>query len=656
MFERLAGWRVDPSGLAPQGSCLVGAPGLVWTYAVSDAGIALAFFTIPLALAVFARRRRDPIFPTFRPILVLFAIFIFLCGGTHLLDVLTLWLPAYGLDAVVKAATAVVSIVAAVLLCRFVPKLLTLPSPTRLEEVNAALRESEGRYRASFDHSPVPMQILDENGILTGVSRSWLALLDYSEQEAIGRHITNFMPPGAKSWVESDLVTLMAEGEIHDRERRYLRRDGAIVDLLMSARPEHRNGSTWFVCVLIDVTERRRTEEALRRSEERLHQAQKMEAVGQLTGGIAHDFNNMLQSITGGLELMESRIAQGRPAEAGRYIATARKAADNASALTNRMLAFARRQALQPTVFDPDTLLRGMTDLIQSGVGPTVRLELNLRDGRSAVACDASQVESAVLNLAINARDAMPEGGTLTISTADRTLTLDDLDDQDSVLPGDYVEIAVSDTGKGMSSDVLLRAFEPFFTTKPFGRGAGLGLSQVYGFVRQSGGLVRLESQPGQGTTVRLYLPRKDHPRIKANGSAEDISAQTHAGRIASTASGATVLVVEDDLRIREMIVGVLNEEGYSVIDAGDGPSGLRIVQSPARIDLLLTDIGLPGLNGRQLADAARTSRQGLPVLLITGYAGAALDDKELAPGMQVLRKPFAFDALSARVREMIVG
>jgi signal transduction histidine kinase/CheY-like chemotaxis protein len=531
MFERLASWLVDPIALMPLGFCLQREPGFVWPYAVSEAGIALAYFVIPLALAVFARRRPDPLFPPLRPILRLIASSILLCGITHLLAVITLWTPAYGLEAIVKAATSVVSIAAAIALCRVLPQALALPSRKHLEETYTALRASE----------------------------------------------------------------------------------------------------------------------------ERLHHAQKMEAVGQLTGGIAHDFNNMLQSITGGLELVERRIAQGHAAEAARYIDLARKAADNASALTNRMLAFARRQALQPTIIAPNALLRGMKQLIQTGVGPTVHVELHLLDGKWSATCDGSQLESALLNLAINARDAMPEGGTLKLETADRTLALADLADQEGVQAGDYVEIAITDTGMGMSRDVLLRAFEPFFTTKPFGSGTGLGLSQVYGFTRQSGGFVRLESQPGDGTTVRLFLPRKDSPAADVSGSSEATPTAHHYVDPAktSTTADATVLVVEDEERIREMIVGLLNEQGYSVMEAEDGPSGLRIVQSSVRLDLLLTDVGLPGLNGRQLADAARASRPDLPVLFITGYAGTSFDNV-LGSGVQVLRKPFTFEALTARVRNMI--
>lgn len=331
MVEGLVSWLAGPAGLKPRGFCLLWETEFVWTYAVSGSGIAIAYFTIPLALAIFARRRRDPLFPPLRPILWGFAGFILLCGATHLVDVLTLWVPAYGLGASITAATSIVSIVTAIAVWRILPRGLALPSPRQLEEANAALRDSEDRHRSSFEHSPVPMQTLDGNGALTGVSRSWLSLLGYSDDEVIGRPVDDFQMSDTGGGAELDFGTLKDDGEIHGLERRYLRRDGTTADVLLSARREMRKGSAWIVCVLIDVTDRRRTEQALRLTQERLQQAQKMEAIGQLTGGIAHDFNNMLQSITGCLELTDGRIAQGRSAEAGHFIAIARKAADNAA-------------------------------------------------------------------------------------------------------------------------------------------------------------------------------------------------------------------------------------------------------------------------------------------------------------------------------------
>jgi PAS domain S-box-containing protein len=391
-----------------------------------------------------------------------------------------------------------------------------------------------------------------------------------------------------------------------------------------------------------EVLERERVEDALR-------QSHKMEAVGQLTGGIAHDFNNMLQAIGGSLEMMRRRVEQGRPEEAGRYVEGARRTVERAAALTHRLLAFARRQALAPKLVEPDTLVEGMAELIRRTVGPAIQVELRIRGGIWTVLCDPSQLENALLNLAINARDAMPDGGTLTISTQHVRLSAMDVAGEEGVEPGEYIEIAVTDTGAGMDEVTRSRAFEPFFTTKPLGQGTGLGLSQLYGFARQSDGVVRLDSVPGQGTTVRLYLPR--HARI---GMAQEVGSGQAEARQAG--AGETVLLVEDEAQVRELVAEALRELGYDVMEASDGPAALRVLHGSrgSRVDLLVTDVGLPGgLNGRQVADAARERRPGLPVLFVTGYAGGALE-AHLAPGMAVISKPFTLDALAQRVRAML--
>jgi signal transduction histidine kinase/ActR/RegA family two-component response regulator len=397
-----------------------------------------------------------------------------------------------------------------------------------------------------------------------------------------------------------------------------------------------------------DVTERLEQQERLRDAEEALRQSQKMEAVGQLTGGIAHDFNNLLTGIMGSLELLQSRLSQGRLGEIDRYVATAQGAARRAAALTHRLLAFSRRQTLDPKLTDLNRLVMGMEELIRRTVGPQIALEVVTAGGLWPTLIDSSQLESALLNLCINARDAMPEGGRLTIETANKWLDHHAAGERD-LPPGQYISLCVTDTGTGMASDVIQRAFEPFFTTKPLGQGTGLGLSMVYGFVRQSGGQVRIYSELGHGTTMCLYLPR-----YYGKGAEQPAAPDTKSA--ARVTNGQTVLVVDDEPSVRMLVTDVLEELGFTVIEAADGPSGLKALQADARIDLLITDVGLPGgMNGRQLADAARTTRTDLKVLFITGYAeNAIIGNGQLAPGMEILTKPFVVEALAARVLEML--
>jgi len=395
--------------------------------------------------------------------------------------------------------------------------------------------------------------------------------------------------------------------------------------------------------------------ESRERVEEELRQSQKMEAVGQLTGGLAHDFNNLLQGVTGSLEMMRIRAAQGRTAEFDRYIETAMGSANRATALTHRLLAFSRRQTLDPKPTDMNHLVSGLEDLFRRTVGPGIRLETSLASEPWPILCDPNQLESALLNLVINARDAMPDGGHLLIETAntvlrDRRGAPRDWPPQD-VPPGDYAALSVADTGSGMAPDVISRAFDPFFTTKPTGQGTGLGLSMIYGFVVQSGGHVRLRSEVGQGTTVTIYLPRH------LGASIAVMEGDTAASSPAATVS-SVVLVVDDEPDVRLVVRDILSDLGYTILEAETGRAGLDIVTSGVHIDLLLTDVGLPGgMNGRQLADAARQHRPDLKVLFITGYAeNVAIGNDRMEQGMQVMVKPFALEMLAIRVQSIING
>ncbi|MES2529918.1 MAG: ATP-binding protein [Pseudomonadota bacterium] len=381
--------------------------------------------------------------------------------------------------------------------------------------------------------------------------------------------------------------------------------------------------------------------------QEALRQSQKMEAVGQLTGGLAHDFNNLLASISGSFELMQRRLSQGRVSDFERYISVGQGAAKRAAALTHRMLAFSRRQTLEPKPTDVNRLVGGMEELIRRTIGPENELEFVGAVGLWTTQVDPHQLENALLNLCINARDAMPSGGRLTIETANKWM--DERAGRERDLPpGQYVSLCVTDTGTGMTPEVIQRVFEPFFTTKPIGMGTGLGLSMVYGFARQSGGQVRVYSEVGMGTTMCVYLPRH-------HMAPEDFELPVPVEPPRRSAAG-TVLVVDDEPSVRALVVEVLGDLGFQTLEAGDGAGGLAVLQSTVTIDLLITDVGLPGgMNGRQLADGGRASRPGLKVLFITGYAeNAVLGNGHLEPGMQVLTKPFTLDALALRVQDLI--
>ena len=436
---------------------------------------------------------------------------------------------------------------------------------------------------------------------------------------------------GPHLWTEEELETIR---EVTERSWAHVERVRAEVELRqLNATLEAR------------VDERTQELQAVHES---LRQSQKMEAVGQLTGGIAHDFNNLLAGISGSLELLSKRLSEGRLNGMERYIGAAQGAAQRAASLTQRLLAFSRRQTLDPKPTDLNRLIQGMDDLIRRSIGPDVELEVVGAGGLWLTRIDPSQLENSLLNLCINARDAMaPNGGRLTIETSNKWL--DERAARDRELPpGQYVSLCVTDTGSGMTPDVQARAFDPFFTTKPMGQGTGLGLSMIHGFVRQSGGQVRIYSEIGKGTTMCLYLPRYVGEILGGEEVLEPV--------VPEGGHGETVLIIDDEETIRMLVAEVLGEAGYRVIEAPDGPSGLETLRSDQRIDLLISDVGLPGgMNGRQIADAARETRPELKVLFITGYAeNAAVGNGLLAPGMEVITKPFVMADLAAKVHEMI--
>lgn len=451
---------------------------------------------------------------------------------------------------------------------------------------------------------------------------------------------------------DGDYMWLEANGQVsHAPDGTPLTFSGVLIDIserrAVEADRDHATAALRALAETLELRVAQRSEE-LMRSEEQLRQSQKMEAVGQLTGGLAHDFNNLLAGILGSLEMMNTRLGQGRLKDIDKYMGAAQGAAKRAAALTHRLLAFSRRQTLDPKTTDVNVLVDGMFDLVQRTVGPSVTIKVDRVPDAWLVQVDPSQLESALLNLCINARDAMPEGGSILVETSNRcidrrTAALQDLPE------GQYLALRVSDTGVGMPPDVVEKAFDPFFTTKPLGQGTGLGLSMIYGFAKQSNGQARIHSIVGQGTTVSIYLPRHQ-------GTAEPLEEASAQDLIPIATMGETVLIVEDEPTVRLLVTDVLEDLGYTAIEATDSAGGLRVLQSNTRIDLLISDVGLPGgINGRQMAEAGRVKRPDLKVLFITGYAeNALLSHGQLEPGMFVLTKPFSMESLAARIEQML--
>ena len=478
------------------------------------------------------------------------------------------------------------------------------------------------------------------DGYLKAVNPAWTRMLGWSEAELLTEPFAALIDAADHAEM-GEVVARLARGEtVVDFVDHLHCKDGSQRTLTWNAVPD---GDAFYI-VGRDITLQREIEEQLR-------QSQKMEAVGQLTGGIAHDFNNLLTGIVGSLDLMQTRMAQGRTENLERYARAAMSSANRAAALTHRLLAFSRRQPLDPKPVDANALVTSLEDLLRRTLGEAIGLEIVTAGGLWPTLCDPHQLESALLNLAINARDAMPEGGRLTVETCNTHLDRAYAASHPEVRSGQYICICVTDTGTGMTPDVAARAFDPFFTTKPIGQGTGLGLSMIYGFARQSEGHAKIYSEVGHGTTVKIYLPR-----FRGEAAAPGLP-DTPLARQAAAGRDETVLVVEDEPVVRDLVVEVVRDLGFHALEAADGPAGLALLQSDARIDLLVTDVGLPGLNGRQMAEAARATpdRSALKVLFITGYAeNAALASGFLDPGMEMITKPFPVDTLATRIQAMI--
>jgi PAS domain S-box-containing protein len=661
----------------PHGHCYLWTPSLVWLHAVSDALIALAYASIPFAIVYFVRRRHDL---PFHWIFLAFGVFIVACGATHAMEVWNLWHADYWIAGVIKAVTAAASLTTAVALVRVMPTALALPSPEALRKVHEQLRRAhdeletrviertaeldganralrtevkerkaaEERFRLLAEGvSDYAIDMLDTQGRVETWTAGGERILGYRADEIVGRHFSCFYTPEdvASGGVARHLERAAAEGHL-EYECRHLRKDGSEfhASVAVTALKDEAGALSGFAQVIRDLTERSKAAEELRKTEAQLLHAQKMEAVGRLAGGVAHDFNNLLGVIVGYTELLRRQVPDA-DAVRGR-IDKILDAAEQATTLTRQLLAFSRRQILQPRVLDLNELVAGMHDMLRRLIGEDVDLVTRPAASLGRVRADRGQIEQVIMNLAVNARDAMPQGGRLTIETAEVTLGAEYADAHVAVTPGPHVLLAVSDTGSGMDAETRARIFEPFFTTKPEGKGTGLGLATVYGIVKQSGGNIWVYSEPGRGTTFKVYLPevREAVDRDVAPAGAADLP-RGH----------ETVLVVEDQEMLREMISEALRAQGYEVLPARDAVEAQHVAARHTRaIHLLLTDLVMPGMGGRELARRLLASRQTTRVLYMSGYTGEAVARHGIEEGLPFLEKPFTTVALARRIRKVL--
>ena len=513
-----------------------------------------------------------------------------------------------------------------------------------IRDVFSRLYESERQFRNLVESvTDYAIFMLDQNGLITTWNAGAERIKGYTNDEIIGQHFSIFYTADDRrnGVPEQALATARRTGRVAMDGWR-VRKSGDLfwASVIINEVHDEEGRATGFAKVTRDLTERRTIEEQLR-------QVQKMEAIGQLTGGIAHDFNNLLTVISGNIETVQRRMSRTDPG-LYRNLEAAARAVERASTLTHRLLAYSRRQPLEPRSVESNRLIMGMSDLLGRTIGANITIETVLAAGLWQVSADANQVENAILNLAVNARDAMPDGGKLTLETANTYLDEAYAKINAEVIPGQYVMVAVSDTGIGMTPEVVEKAFEPFFTTKGLGEGTGLGLSQVYGFIKQSGGHIKIYSELGEGTTVRFYLPRLHERPPVVQEDALVVQPPPLGGQ-------ETILVVEDNDEVRAYTTDILRELGYEVFEATEGDTALSLIASEPRIKLLFTDVGLPGpFNGRQIADEARKLRSDLKILFTTGYAqNAIIHQGRLDPGVQLIVKPFNFAGLAAKIRQI---
>jgi PAS domain S-box-containing protein len=521
---------------------------------------------------------------------------------------------------------------------------------TEKKKTEEALKESEERFRLLVQGvTDYSIFMLDPQGHVTNWNAGAQRIKGYDESEIVGRHFSQFYtePDRANGLPKRALETAAREGKF-EAEGWRVRKDGTrfwanvIIDPIRNDQGE----LIGFAKITRDITERRKAQEALEEAQAALFQAQKMEAVGQLTGGVAHDFNNLLTIIVNNLDLLTRNAHDARDI---RLIESAQRAAERGAKLTQQLLAFSRRQPLQPNAHNPNMLIEGFETVLRRACGELIRLQLSLAPRVRWISVDAPQFESALLNLVVNARDAMPDGGSIKIMTGNVTLAEKDTAST-SLPPGQYVSIVVQDTGTGMSPDIISRVFEPFFTTKEIGKGTGLGLSQVYGFVTQSGGHIKVDSTPGQGTRVIMLLPAQDSEEDtpEENGDDKERPIRDSAG---------TVLIVEDEPAVREVASDIFDSLGYDVVTANDASEAIKVLEGNSAIDVLFSDVIMPnGMNGVELSRKAREMRSDLKILLASGYPMSALPSGGLGTGISFISKPYRWTELAEKLRVLRTG
>jgi PAS domain S-box-containing protein len=628
----------------PHGHCFLWQPNILWLHVLSDAGIAFAYYSIPVLLIYLLRKRKDL---PFKGVFAAFCVFILLCGTTHLFSIWVLWNPDYGAEGIVKAMTAVMSIGALFVLWKVVPEALTFVNPAARKQ-----QASENRIRALVDNALDGLITITERGLIETFNPACERIFGYTAAEVIGKNIKMLMPEPYHSEHDGYLHNYLTTGKAKiigtaGREVNGKRKNGAVFPMELGVSQFELEDGRHFSGIIRDVTARKKTEEALDDSEKKLLHSQKMEAIGNLTGGMAHDFNNLLGVMIGNLDLLLERVKDNQDAE--ELTQAVLDAALRGADLNKRLLAFARKQPLQPQTMCVNELVESITKLLTRTLGEDIEIILELGVDVWPVTADPVQLEATLTNLATNARDAMPQGGKLLISTCTANIDSDYVQQYPEVIPGDYTVIEVTDTGSGMPPAVQARIFEPFFTTKERGKGTGLGLAMVFGFMKQSGGHINVYSEMNKGTTFRLYLPRATEKKAE-QGLRPSVVASAIVG------GHETVLVVEDNDNVRRVVTRQLTELGYRILEAGNASAALEMLTSGDKVDLLFTDIVMPGkLNGMDLARAAAKRWPKLKIVLTSGFPETRLDaDNDFMAGLRLLSKPYRKAELARTLREVL--